>query len=63
VVEKRIEHNLIARRALHKQRARTVFGEQYSNAVLPPQLLTVNGFVIVAIVGINRAKTPPRQFL
>ena len=32
-------------------------------AVLPPQPLTVGGFVVVAIVGVDDAKPGPGQFL
>ena len=59
VVEKRIEHNLIAGRARHDQRS--IVGQQRGDTVLPPQLLTVDGFVVVAIVGVNSAIAAPRD--
>ncbi len=62
MVEQGIEDNLIACRALHEQRAGTVVGEQCSYAVLPPQLLTVHGFVVTAIVGVDGAIATSGQF-
>src|SRR5258707_691765 len=57
VVEKGIEHSFFARRARYDKGA--VFGQKRGGGVPPPQPLTVDGFVVVAVVGVDGAIATP----